>query len=202
MNTHKINNKNSNFENTDVESPKIKLMQNNAPIIISILSACVALFSFFVSFYSRRERKEADLINAQKFVSDRLYELDKLSIAYPKIIKTLAEENRRKNDNYFEVYHQPDEFYHQLKSYIYLHINYYDEVVNLFERESMIKNYLEYESWRLYIMYLMENPLVREIYNKEYKIWGSNFNNFIIENRKDKKLMIKIEELKNENRVY
>lgn len=179
-------------------------MEINPTIIISIISVMIAITSLIVAFISGRDRRKADIINAQKFISERLYELDKLSITYPELQKRLTDISVSKEfDSYIKKLQENGESFHKLKSFVYIHINIYDELVNLFEREEKIREYLEYDFWRRYIMYRMENPLFEAIYKAESKyFWGNSLKTFMTNCRNDKQLMEDIKEMKDSYVLY
>lgn len=161
----------------------MEFVTSNFRTIIAFIAFILSIFIFFRS-------NKKDIINAQKFISDRLYDLDKITIDNPKLQQIILKESEREKNNYFETIETIEtietlnEADISLKSFIYLHINFYDELINIFEKDKKIKKFVDYKFWRRFIIYKMENPLFKEIYDNESKfLWGDNFINFIDQNR-------------------
>jgi hypothetical protein len=117
---------------------------------------------------------------------DRVYELDKLVLAYPKPFARFMQEVARPNAFFYAdstTVPRNDEYY-QLKAMVYFHLNVFEEIYLTTESSKAIAKQFEREGWDEYIFRKMRHPLVREVFDREAdQIFTGKFRDFIRANR-------------------
>ena len=100
---------------------------------------------------------------------DRVYELDKLVLAYPKVFgKYMAQVKRQDPYFYAPVAVVPrDDEYYQLKALVYFHLNVFEEIFLTTSRSVWTARQFERAGWEQYIIRKLRHPLMREVLKKE-----------------------------------
>jgi len=123
---------------------------------------------------------QLDSANAEraKNLGDQLFEFDKLLVQYPEL--QLKLEALRTSGNSFLASKQDADFV-KLKSFIYMHLNFFDEIVSTYQGQSV--DTVEYQDWCTYIVRKLHHPAFREVLDMEGEIFGKQLRNFFQENR-------------------
>lgn len=118
---------------------------------------------------------------------DRVYELDKLVLAYPDVFVRFMQECPRTQPFFYadpSVIPRTKDFY-QLKALVYFHLNVFEEIFLTTEGSGWIARQFERSDWDSYILRKMRHPLIREVFNREARlIYPGKFREFIERNRK------------------
>jgi hypothetical protein len=117
---------------------------------------------------------------------DRMYEIDKLAISNPKVLRLFVEQVERKTPYFYapssEVPRNDD--YYQLKTFVYFHLNVFEEMYQTTRRSSWVAKQFESEGWDQYIFEKLRHPLMKEVFNREaHRIYSGAFLQFIKANR-------------------
>ena len=117
---------------------------------------------------------------------DRMYEADKLAMAYPKVVRLYMEQVDRKSPYFYapesEVPRIDD--YYQLKTFIYFHLNMFEEMFQTTRRSSWVSKQFESEGWDKYIFEKLRHLLMKEVFDRESELlYSGKFREFIQANR-------------------
>ena len=125
---------------------------------------------------------QLDSANAEraKNLGDQLFEFDKVLIANPEL--QLKLEALRTSGNSFLASKQDEDFV-KLKSFIYMHLNFFDEIVSTYQGQSV--DTVEYQDWCTYIVRKLHHPAFREVLDVEREIFGKQLRNFFEERRSE-----------------
>ena len=149
--------------------------------IVAVISATIALLSLGLSLYNFfTQRTVSDAQRSQK-IMDRLYEFDRMLLQQPDL-QVKLESLRNSNGLYFSGPGPKDADYIRLKTFVYWHINFFDEIMLLLHGRRRIETVSEFDDWKTYILEKMRHPLFREIYATEQEIFGAKLRAFISEN--------------------
>jgi hypothetical protein len=152
-----------------------------AAAIVAIVSATIALVSLGLSLYNFfNQRTISDAQRSQKLM-DRLYEFDRMLIQNPEL-QVKLESLRNATAGYFFGPGPKDADYIRLKTFVYWHINFFDEIMLVVHGRRRIETVSEFDDWKTFIIEKMRHPLFREIYTHEQEIFGAKLRTFISEN--------------------
>lgn len=146
--------------------------------VISVVFSLLALVISGITFFSTRQYFHREVNHR---LTDRIYELNKLIIENPSITKFMYEKSFHIGQ-YFVATSPHDDLYFQAKAWIYFHIDYFDEVFSIVSGDAKLKQAIEFEDWKSWIIKKMRHPLYKEIYERESSMWGNKFRDFIHEN--------------------
>jgi hypothetical protein len=120
--------------------------------------------------------------NAQraKNLGDQLFEFDKVLISNPSLQIEL--EKLRDSPAKFHAMENKECFV-KVKSFIYMHLNFFDEIVSTYEGKS--EDSVEYKDWCTYIVEKMKHPAYKDVMENERKIFGGRIRQFFEDNRKE-----------------
>ena len=141
-------------------------------IVTAVVSAVWIVALFIRDRYSSAAQRSSSLIG-------RMLEIDKLLMEHPDIQKYMSS-TATKPENYFrEPSVLEDEVFYKAKSFAYLHINLFDEILSA-SRHSTAGPWLlapprviELSDWEEYIKRKFQHPLYRSILNNESEIFGA-----------------------------
>jgi hypothetical protein len=125
--------------------------------------------------------EQLESANAQraKNLGDQLFEFDKLLIAYP----SLQIELEKLRDNPAKFHAMEKEGFVKLKSFVYMHLNFFDEIISTYHGSTVAN--VEYKDWCTYIIEKMKHPIYKGIMHDEGKIFGNQLRKFIKENHEE-----------------
>ena len=117
---------------------------------------------------------------------DRMYEVDKLCMAYPQVLADFMQEVSRSTPYFYadpKEVPRTKEFY-QLKTFVYFHLSVFEEIYQTTRRSTWIAKQFESEGWDEYIFVKMRHPLMKEVFNREAtQLYSGKFREFIEQNR-------------------
>ena len=150
-------------------------------LFLKIVPLPIALLSLALSIFVYLRTRCLQALERTNKLTDRIYELDKLTIQYPDVQKVLYETTHN-IPPYFtaQTPHTPD--YFRLKSFIYYQLNYYDEIFTIITDDKHLGEQFEFDDWKTYIIKKMRHPLFKELFEKESSIFGERFRDFIHQN--------------------
>jgi len=119
---------------------------------------------------------------------DRMYEIDKLAISNPKMLRLLMEQVERKTSYFYappaEVPRCDD--YYQLKTFVYFHLSVFEEMYQTTRRSSWVAKQFESEGWDQYIFEKLRHPLLKEVFDREgRRLYSGAFREFVEANRSE-----------------
>jgi len=149
------------------------LVVNSLTLLVAVLALAVAVYTFFLT------KRHLGIERVHR-LTERMYELDRVLLNAPELQRLLYE---RANDTtpYFVEKDgvSPGDIYFKIKSYIYMCLTCFDEVISIAHGDAHLKEVMEYQDWERYILKEMRHPLFRELRDKKRDIWGTRFNAFI-----------------------
>ena len=177
---------------TPADTVRARQSESSAPdwatIVIGAGTLMLALatcgLTLFAAKQARDTREQLAYVNSQriKSLADQLFEFDKLHIAYPK----LQLELEKLNDAGGGLFKLPkDELFVQLKAFIYMHLNFFDEIISTYQDRPGESAAIEFEDWQGYIIGVMQHPVYKEVFEAESANFGKQLQAFV-EKNKDK----------------
>jgi len=146
-------------------------------IVTAVVSAVWIIALFIRDRHSVAAARSSTLIN-------RMVEIDKLLMEHPDIQKYMSS-TVAKPEGYF---HDPallqDELFFKAKSFAYLHINLFDELLSSSKQSQrglsllMPPDVIELSDWEQYIKRKCRHPLYRSILNNEAEVFGAALREF------------------------
>jgi len=152
---------------------------------IATISAVVAVAALGATYWTYRLTRNHLLLERVHKLTDRLYEIDRLTLEYPGLQEILYLESDRiyrRSDpatHYFVVGRPHDEQYFQVKTFLYTQLNLCDEIVSVVEGDTLLERTFEFAQWKDYMTKRLRHPLFRELIDREGSIWGPKFNRFV-----------------------
>jgi len=117
---------------------------------------------------------------------DRMYEADKLAMAYPKVLRSYMGQVDRKSPYFYASESdvpRTDEYY-QLKTFVYFHLSMFEEIFQTTRRSSWVSKQFESEGWDKYIFEKLRHPLMKEVFDREHELmYPGKFSEFVQSNR-------------------
>jgi hypothetical protein len=144
-------------------------------VAVAALAAALGLLSYVLS------RALLPLTPTAK-LWDRMYEVDKLAISNPKVLRLFMEQVERKTLYFYapptEVPRNDD--YYQLKTFVYFHLSVFEEMYQTTRRSSWVAKQFESEGWDQYIFEKLRHPLMKEVFDREaLRLYSGAFREFI-----------------------
>ena len=154
------------------------------PDHLKALLQALSLLSIPVSFVALMRTLGAQATDRTNKFSDRIYEIDKLTLQYPQLQAFL-----HSMVDHQGAYFVPDTphttAYFQLKAYIYYQLNFFDELLSIAPKNARLARALEIEDWNTYIIEKMRHPLFQELFRREAEHFGQQFRNFMAAHAKE-----------------
>lgn len=117
---------------------------------------------------------------------DRMYEADKLAMAYPQVLAAYMNEVHRKPPYFYapaSVVPRTKDYY-QLKTFVYFHLSMFEEIYQTTRRASWVARQFESDGWDEYIFLKLRHPLMKEVFDREgQRLYSGKFRDFIEANR-------------------
>jgi hypothetical protein len=151
-------------------------------VVISILALYVSMKSLNTNrrFFDDQRKYFTD--QRIDLLTERLYSYERVQIDHPELQKTLYD-NRYLDTSFFSENTEHNDNYFRIKSYIYNHLNFFDELFTIVEGDKKFEEAFEFEDWKTYIIGKMAHPMFRELFAKENRIFGAKFRNFMEVNK-------------------
>ncbi|MCX2860668.1 hypothetical protein OOZ63_02325 [Paucibacter sp. PLA-PC-4] len=109
---------------------------------------------------------------------DRLLELNKLGVQYPKVAKAFFDQAFRSQPFFDSTEVERNEDYYALRAYVLFRLNVYEEA--FFATQGVIASSTDDgRAWQLYVKRGFAHPLVAELFEAETQQLGSAFVRFI-----------------------
>jgi len=138
---------------------------------VTAVAACIALVTLFVArwYYVRT------LIGK---LNDRLFELNKLGVQYPKVARLFFAQASRSRPYFRRLEEEKDDDFHAVRSYALFRLNVYEEA--FFATQGLFASSTdEGRAWQNYIADGCRHPLVAEVFEMERAHLGPRFGAFI-----------------------
>ncbi len=123
-------------------------------------------------------------VGRTKAAVSHLIEIDRLIIENPASQRYLSE-TARESEAYFRAPDRlKDDLFYQAKTLVYMHLNTYDEILSLSDRNHGLSSLLgpgaliEAADWEQYIQVKLRHPLYRSILNNEEGIFGESLRQY------------------------
>jgi len=139
--------------------------------VATAVAACIALVTLIVArwYYVRT------LIGK---LNDRLFELNKLGVQYPKIAKLFFAQASRSRPYFKRLEEEKDDDFYAVRSYALFRLNVYEEA--FFATQGLFASSTdEGRAWQNYIADGCRHPLVAEVFEMERAHLGPRFGAFI-----------------------
>jgi hypothetical protein len=146
--------------------------------LVKDLVSALALFSIPISITAYLRTRHSQSLDRIHTLTDRLYEIDKLVMQYPRN-QELLHQTLNATSPYFVASTPHNEEYFRLKSFIYFHLNFISEMFAITEDDPQLSKRFEVESWKAYFIAKLRHPLFREIALNEGDAFGDQFKRFI-----------------------
>ena len=147
---------------------------------ISALMAIGALAFSAYNFFSN-QRGFSEVQRTQRLY-ERLYEFDRALIQYPDL-QVQLDALGDTADPYFSIPLSAKDV--KLKSFIYWHLNFFDEIMLTVRGDRRLEEVTEFHDWKDFILKKMRHPLFREVYEEDKKIFGDKLRRFLDDNWMD-----------------
>ncbi len=154
-------------------------------IEVSLLGVAVTALALSIGFLTYVLSRGLLPLTPSAKLWDRVYELDKLVLAYPEIFVLIMKELHRTTPFFYADPPVPrDKCYYQMKAMVYFHLNVFEEIFLTTEGAGgWIARQFERAGWDEYIFRKMRHPLIREVFDREAEqIYPGNFTKFIRKN--------------------
>jgi hypothetical protein len=147
----------------------------------SVLARKTGVLSKFTEEQRREIAEQRAFVESQriKILTDRLFDFDKLHMAYPNI--QLKLERLRDEGSSFLSCPRDAEFV-QLKAFIYMRLNFFDEIVSTYEDRPEGER-VEIDDWRGYIVNKLRHPAYKEVWAAESQFFGQQLRDFVEKNK-------------------
>jgi hypothetical protein len=150
-------------------------------VAVAALAAALGLLSYVLS------RALLPLTPTAK-LWDRMYEIDKLAIANPKVLRLFMKQVERKTPYFYAppLKVPRDDDYYQLKTFVYFHLSVFEEMYQTTRRSRWVAKQFESEGWDQYIFEKLRHPLMKEVFDREaQRLYSGAFREFIEANRSE-----------------
>lgn len=147
-----------------------------------VVTAAVALLALVISIWTYLVTRTHSLLERVHKLTDRLYEIDRVLLELPELQCFLYQQAQCRQP-FFTQEVEHDDMYFRVKTFVYLHLNFYDELISIVEGNKPLEKAIEFKDWKEYIIRKMRHPLFRELFDRESPIWGKKFRAFIEANR-------------------
>jgi hypothetical protein len=152
-------------------------------VVAAIVTAVWIVALFIRDRHASAAERSSTLVN-------RMVEIDKLLMAHPDIQKYMSLTVAKPEGYFRDPAVLQDELFYKAKSFAYLHINLFDELLSS-SRHSRTGPWLlapprviELSDWEEYIKRKLRHPLYRSILNNESEIFGVALRDFWSTNKK------------------
>ena len=137
-------------------------------IVLFLTGIIILWYTYETSIIRRETSRQAVLIPSAK-LWDRQNELDRLVFSSPEVAQAFMEMAKRKTP-YFTA--PPDKVprdsrYCQLKAYVYLQLNFFEEIYTTTSNSKGVAKQFVREDWQVFIFRYMRHPLLREVFYAE-----------------------------------
>lgn len=136
----------------------------------------IAALAFSIVTYIRQERFTRLEFNNR--LTDRICDINKMMLDNPDILRFL-DENRDRKMPFFVESTSHDDFYFRVRAYIYVYLNFFDEIL------TIVPSAIESNAWVEWIVRRMNHPLFRELFEEEPEIWGKKFRELYDQHKKE-----------------
>lgn len=158
--------------------------------LLAISTVLLAISTFLLWRVSRKQlddvRRSLAIANAERTMNftGQLFEFDKLLIANPEL-QIKIEELRTGSEAFLGGAHAQTSLLVQVKAFIYMHLNFFDEIISTYQERPDDGANVEYKEWCDYIIEKMRHPAYKEILSREKNIFGTKLLQFVKDNKKE-----------------
>jgi hypothetical protein len=180
-------------------------MEMDAGTVINALVFGASAVAVAISSVALRHGRQNTAEERLHRVSERLYDINRIGIEHPEMQRRVFE-NRNRIEPYFHAGAVHDDEYFRFKSFIYMHINQYEEIVAIISknrslrdrlkaacgadsvvwknvsfvfRNETLRERMEADDLEHYIVQKMSHPLFIGLYKAEPELWGEAFAAFM-----------------------
>jgi hypothetical protein len=132
-----------------------------ASAVAAIASAATAAFTYFLN-------RRVNPLSVTAKLMDRLYELNRLALQYPKEFAAFLDEANRTTPYFYGPASDASarETLVRVRSIAYFHLDFFDEIF-LASKSRLVKRTFEGENWLRYIDQRMRHRLLQELFEHE-----------------------------------
>jgi len=163
-------------------------MESVSQIQATLLGVAVAALAFVLAVATYRLSQTFTPMAALGKLWDRMYELDKLALAYGKPFAKFMSLARTPDPYFYALESQvphTDEYY-QLKAIAYLYLNYFEEIYLATSASPRLARSFERDGWNKYIFRKMRHALLREVFLHEADtLYRGAFADYLKKHQKD-----------------
>lgn len=157
-----------------------------AQLVVLVLTGAIVGWYTYETHVIRLETSQQAAVTPSAKLWDRQNDLDRLALLNPKMaMQFMAMANR--TEPYFRAPLTDvarDEIYCQLKAFVYLQLNFFEEIYLTTSASSSVARQFEREQWNQFIFCYMRHALLREVFGMEKdSAYTGEFVNFLTENR-------------------
>jgi hypothetical protein len=146
-------------------------------VVAALVSALWIVALFVRDRHASAAGRSSTLIN-------RIIEIDKLLLEHPEIQKYMSLTVTKPEDYFHDPAVLEDELFYKAKSFAYLHINLFDELLSSCKHSRVgpwlltPPGVIELADWEQYIKRKFRHPLYRSILNNESEVFGAALREF------------------------
>jgi len=138
-------------------------------LIVLFLTGIIVLWYTYETSIIRKETTRQAVLTPSAKLWDRQNELDRLMFTAPEVAQVFRNMANRTRP-YFTA--SPEEVprdnrYYQLKAFVYLQLNFFEEIYITTSTSEGVAKQFEREDWHLFIFQYMRHALLREVFHAE-----------------------------------
>ncbi|MGB0175720.1 MAG: hypothetical protein ACPF9D_01050 [Owenweeksia sp.] len=137
-------------------------------VILGATGVIIIWYTYETSIIRKETTRQAILTPSAK-LWDRQNDLDRLVFSSPEVAQMFMQMANRSQPFFTASADEVprDRLYCQLKAFVYLHLNFFEEVYLTTSNSVDVANQFEREDWDDFIFQYMRHALLREVYNAE-----------------------------------
>jgi hypothetical protein len=138
-------------------------------LIVLFLTGIVIVWYTYETSIIRKETTRQAVLTPSAKLWDRQNELDRLMFSAPEVAKAFMDMANQKSP-YFTASAEEvprDNLYCQLKAFVYMQLNFFEEIYTTTSNSKGVAKQFEREEWHIFIFQYMRHALLREVFHAE-----------------------------------
>jgi hypothetical protein len=138
-------------------------------LIVLIATGVVVVWYTYETSIIRKETSRQAVLSPSATLWDRQNQLDRLVFSYPVVAREFMSLANRKEPFFTAPAEEVprDDLYCQLKAFVYLQLNFFEEIYLTTSASPGVASQFEREEWNSFIFHYMRHPLLREVFEAE-----------------------------------
>lgn len=138
-------------------------------LVVLIATGAVVVWYTYETSIIRRETSRQAVLNPSAILWDRQNQLDRLVFSHPVVAREFMSLAKREEPFFTAPVEEVprDDLYCQLKAFVYLQLNFFEEIYLTTTASPGVASQFEREAWNSFIFHYMRHPLLREVFEAE-----------------------------------